>query len=383
MRIALVTETYPPQVNGVAMTLGQLVEGLVARGHTVQLVSPRQHKTDVVDNASNPAALPVAGLPLPRYDGLRFGLPVGRTLRCAWQKQMPEVVHIATEGPLGHAALRTAQALNLPVTSSFHTNFHEYGQHYGYGFLKNGVTRYLRYFHNQTACTLVPSAGVQRQLTEAGFERVGILGRGVDANLFNPDQRDREMRRRWGADDDQLVVCYVGRVAEEKNVPLLVKAFKAIQQHRPDAKLVVVGDGPTREKLEQAYPEVIFAGMRKGQPLAAHYASADVFLFPSLTETYGNVTAEAMASGLAVVAFDYAAAKALIDTGENGLTVPFADEHAFIDAATQLACDSDKVKALGRAARQRAAACSWQTIVAQFEGCLQRAKDGAPALEGE
>jgi glycosyltransferase involved in cell wall biosynthesis len=378
MRITLVTETYPPEVNGVATTLGRLTEGLADRGHELTIIRPRQGDADQAQPKTNPAHQPVAGLPLPRYEGLRFGLPAGRTLSRRWRQSPPDVVHIATEGPLGFSAMRLARQLKIPVSSSFHTNFHEYGKHYGYGLLQNAVMAYLRAFHNRAGCTLVPSADRQELLEEAGFQRVGILGRGVDAGLFSPDKRDAGFRASWGIGSGQWLVSYVGRVAEEKNVPLVIRAFRAMQQHQPDAQLMIVGDGPVKAKLQKAHPDVLFTGMRTGEPLANAYAASDVFLFPSLTETYGNVVAEAMASGVAVLAFDYAAARALIEDQQNGRTVPFGDEAAFIRAAKALARDPAATRRLGDAARVTALGYSWQSIIQQFESWLKHVQTTGP-----
>ena len=167
---------------------------------------------------------------------------------------------------------------------------------------------YLRHFHNRGVQTLIPTEELAGQLQALGFLRTQVLARGVDTTLFTQQRRDPSLRQRWGAEPTDPVLLYVGRLAAEKNLELAIHAFARIRQEQPSARLVLVGDGPLASRLQARYPDVIFPGMRIGADLAAHYASADLFLFPSLTETFGNVTLEAMASGLAVVAFDYAAA---------------------------------------------------------------------------
>ena len=307
LRVALVTETFPPEVNGVAMTIGRMLDGLLARGHRIQLARPRQHRGDAPRNGPQLEELLLAGVPLPRYQGLRMGLPAGGALARAWERWGPDIVHVVTEGPLGWSALNLARRLGLPATTDFHTNFHSYSTHYGFGLLKSVIGAHLRRFHNRALCTFVPTWQLREELRLDGYRGLEVVARGVDTRLFDPVRRSAALRRQWGAGEDDPVAIYVGRIAPEKNLPLVLSAFAAMRQRAPRARLVLVGDGPARAQLQRQHPEHVFAGMRVHEDLACHYASGDVFLFPSVTETFGNVTVEAMASGLAVVAFDYAA----------------------------------------------------------------------------
>ncbi|MGB5064300.1 MAG: glycosyltransferase family 1 protein, partial [Candidatus Competibacter sp.] len=309
LRVGIVTETYGPEVNGVAMTVGRLVEGLLARGHSVQLIRPRQHPRDDPRRDGALDVWPVAGAAIPFYREMRIGFPAKRLLLERWRQTPPDVVHIVTEGPLGHSALAVARRLRLRVFSGFHTNFHAYSRHYGMGLLARPIVAYLRRFHNRTDCTLVPTEELATELRSLGFHRLRVLARGVDTRLFDPAHRDPALRRSWGASPTDPVALYVGRLAAEKNLQLVLAAYRALRAIQPTTRLVLVGDGPLAVRLQARHPEIVFPGMRIGADLAAHYASADLFLFPSLTETFGNVTLEAMASGLAVVAFDYAAAR--------------------------------------------------------------------------
>jgi glycosyltransferase involved in cell wall biosynthesis len=280
------------------------------------------------------------------------------------------VVHLVTEGPLGWSALSAARALGIPVASDFHTNFHSYTAHYGVGWLKRPVTSYLRRLHNQCRCTIVPTVDLRDELSDLGFENLLIVARGVDAELFNPGRRCPILRQSWRASASDPVALFVSRIAPEKNLHLVLETYEAIRHANPRVKLVVVGDGPERLRLQQRYPDAIFAGTRHGTDLAAHYASADIFLFPSLTETYGNVTVEALASGLAVVSFHYAAARQHIRHNVNGVTVPCGDREDFIRAAIALACDSDRRARLGDAARASMVRVDWSYIVGEFERAL-------------
>jgi len=197
-----------------------------------------------------------------------------------------------------------------------------------------------------------------------------LLGRGVDSRVFSPGRRDPSLRAAWGARPTELVVLYVGRLAREKNVALAIEAFRAMRQVGAVRHLVIVGDGPLRAELQATHPDVRFCGPQRGALLAAHYASADVFLFPSETETFGNVVLEAMASGLAVVAFDYAAARVHISSGETGVLVPRGDRRGFIAAAVTLAGSPSDVARLRRAARSLAVLLDWEAVIDRFETLL-------------
>ncbi len=281
LSIALISETYPPEVNGVANTLGRLHAGLQQLGHRVQVVRPRQPGDD--GRRSDAELVLTRGWPLPGYPGLQWGMSsLHKLLRC-WKRQRPDVLYIATEGPLGFSALRAARRLGIPAVSGFHTNFQQYSEHYGFGPLTRLVTGYLRWFHNRTQMTLVPSGSQRMELQRRGFERLNLLSRGVDSQLFHPSRRDPELRRRWGLGEQDIAVLHVGRLAAEKNLGLLGGTFRALCAAHPQLKLrlVLVGDGPERKHLERDLPEALFCGVQRGETLAAHYASGDLFLFPT------------------------------------------------------------------------------------------------------
>lgn len=367
LRVAVVTETYPPEINGVAMTTGRMVEGLVAAGHRVDLIRPRQaHEggaIQLLDGAEGVEEMLSRGIPLPRYANLQLGLPARKVLLRRWSVQRPDVVQVVTEGPLGWSALTAARKLRLPVISEFHTNFHRYSGHYGVGWLKRPIAAYLRKFHNRADLTLVPTRALCGELAGQGIARVDVVSRGVDTTLFDPARRSASLRRSWGLDEDDLAVVYVGRIAPEKNLALLEKAFEAIRARQPRARLILVGSGPAQQALQARQPAAVFCGSRTGAFLAEHYASGDLFLFPSLTETYGNVVAEALASGLPVVAYRDAAAQELIAHREHGWLAEPGDEAAFIAGAVALA-EAPELRARQRlAARERVASLAWQAIV--------------------
>jgi len=374
MRVAFVTETYPPEVNGVSMTLSRLVEGLHARNHDVQLVRPRQPGAEgAAETQGRFHEVLMRGLPVPRYPSLRMGVPSKRALVRLWSMSRPDIVHIATEGPLGWSALQACRHLKLPVTSDFRTNFHAYSQHYGIGWLRKPIMAYLRKFHNATRRTFVPTPALLKDLERCGFERLRVVSRGVDTERFHPRHRDEALRRSWTVAPEGLAVLCMGRLAPEKNLELLLRAFDALALKVPGARMVLVGDGPLRSALQARRPGYHFAGQRSGEDLARHVASADLFLFPSMSETFGNVVTESMASGVPVVAFDHAAASQLIEPGRNGQRVPLGDEAAFIDAAVTAALDRTRLAQWSLEARRTVMPLDWSGIVGRFEAELREA----------
>jgi glycosyltransferase involved in cell wall biosynthesis len=283
----------------------------------------------------------------------------------------PEALYVATETPLGIASIRAARQMRIPVVSGFHTNFHTYLENYHLPGLEKAAQKLLCYIHNQTARTLTPSADSATMLERWGIQNVGILGRGVDTDLFSPARRSAELRRSWGVENENVpVAIYVGRVAAEKNLTLLMRAFTAFREHHSGAACVVVGDGPRLKALMAEHPECIYTGAKTGTALAECYASADVFLFPSVSETFGNVVLEAMSSSLLPVAFDYAAPRQVIRQGISGWLAEFNDDAAFLTmtheaartwndgtmraAARRAAADAARRAARARAPRSRA-----------------------------
>jgi glycosyltransferase involved in cell wall biosynthesis len=371
LRVAVVTETYPPEINGVARTVGLMVEALCERGHEVQLVRPRRGNEAPPALDQRPAQRLVPGMPIPFYRHLQIGFAPPRMLHAEWSKWRPDVVHVITEGPLGWAAVSAARRLGIPVCSDFHTNFHSYSRHYGMGLLAGVVSRYLRALHNRSDCTLVPTAEMQSNLEGLGFERVRVVGRGVDTWLFGPARRSERLRATWGCRGKETVALYVGRLAPEKNLGLFVEGALAMRAIEASVRIVLVGDGPQAADLRTRYPDFVFAGTRVGGDLAEHYASADVFLFPSTTETFGNVTLEAMASGLAVLAYDYAAARQYLRHQASGLLVPLGDRAAFVRMAERLAGDADLVSRLRAEGRRAAQAASWSRTFDDLERVLR------------
>ena len=359
MRIALVSETWFPQVNGVSRSLEKLVESFVGCGDTVRLFIPRYPKSHLPDGVS---AVGFRAVPLPFYPEVRLPVVTPATVARELVSFRPDVVHIATEGPLGWAALRASRRLGLPVVSSYHTSFAHYLRLYGAGWLEGTAWRYLRGFHNATAATFCPTPSIRDQLREKGFERVEIWSRGVNCGHFHPGKRNGELRRQLGVPENAVVLACCGRLAAEKNLETLLAAFSRLDPSKP-VNLLLVGDGPLRPKLEASGdPRVIFTGYRRGEELACIYASADLFVFPSLSDTFGNVLLEAMASGLPAVAFDVPGPRDVIRCGETGLLVGQVGAETLAAALAGLIADPARMAGMSANAREFAAGQDWEKI---------------------
>ncbi len=358
----MVTDTFVPDINGVALSLGHLCAGLRELGHRVEIVRSGQahsaHETTILS------------WPLPGYWEVKVGAPWPGELRRRWQKNRPDVIYVAIETPLGFSATAAALRLGIPVVGGFHTNFCEYLENYGAHWIGKQVWRYQQWFHRRLARTLVPSPEARDKLVTAGFSKVSILGRGVNTALFSPARRCPALRQTFGAEGDTPIALVVGRVSTEKNIGLAIRACRHLHLSRPDMICLVVGDGPARARLQRDHPEVRFPGYLTGEQLADCYAAADILLFPSETETFGNVLIEGMASGMAVLSYDYAAAAWHGVDGENLLKVPKGDETAFLAAAEKLLDSVIRAK-LGTAARCTAEQLGWPAIVAEMEKILR------------
>ncbi len=383
LRISLVSETYFPQVNGVSRTLDRLVRYCSEQGDRVQLLIPSYN--------ANSAQLPCQveknewhSIALPFYKEVVLPVVTVGMVESSLKSFCPDLVHIATEGPLGWAALRAAKRLKLPAVSSYHTNFPQYLQTYHARFLEPTSWRYLRWFHNSTLATFCPSPSSRDLLEDKGFHNVGIWSRGVDNHRFNPGKRDLELRRALGIGPDDTVMTYTGRIANEKNLEMLVDAWRELSDH-DGCHLLFVGDGPLRARLERMnLPRTIFTGYRYGEELAKIYASSDLFVFPSLSETFGNVVLEAMASGLPVVAYNVQGPKDIVRESHTGLLVNDITAEALASAIREMVNNRELLKQMGRQARAYAEGCTWEQIMGGMRNQylkLTRTSQPQPAWE--
>ena len=371
LKIAIVTETWPPEINGVAMSLMQLCKGLQKQGHKILLIRPKQKH--VCDEFSPNRECLVMAQAVPKYPDMKFGWPQYLKVSQAIFDFSPDIIHIVTEGPLGFTALHAAKSKKIPVSSGFHSPFQEFSRFFDLAFLVKPVQRYLKWFHNHTDLTCVPSRDTEQALRQFGVTcPLVIVGRGVDVEKFSSSHRSEQLRRSWGVDHDTTVLLYVGRLSPEKEISVLIEAYVALKKcSQKKVQFVIVGDGPDRKHLEKmaGADQVVFTGNLNGTQLAQAYASADVFVFASQVETFGNVVLEAMASGLPVVAYDYASAQLYVKHQQTGWLSPLGATDQFIQHILQLP-HPEILHAMGQQAMQDVQNIGWRHAVQQFEQAL-------------
>ncbi|WP_111895200.1 glycosyltransferase family 4 protein [Acinetobacter sp. MB5] len=370
LKIAIVTETWPPEINGVALSLMHLSEGLQQQGHKILLIRPEQSHS--YSRFQPDQECLVAAHKIPKYPTLQFGRPQWNKVAKAIEQFQPDVVHIVTEGPLGLLALQVAKMKKIAVSSGFHSPFQEFSRFFDLAFLVKPIQHYLRWFHNNTDLTCVPSQDTARALKAYGVTcPIQVISRGVDHRLFSPEHRSENLREHWGVDSQTKVLLYVGRLSPEKEIHVLIEGYLQARFQQQAVQLVIVGDGPDRERLQQLDPEqqVIFMGNLTGQRLAEAYASSDVFVFASRVETFGNVVLEAMASGLPVLTYDYACAHAYVQDQLSGWLLDIKDELGFLQRMQDLPTIA-QLHLMGQQARMQVKDAGWQRPVQQFEQAL-------------
>jgi len=349
VRIALITDTYSPQVNGVTTVVRRIAETVRTAEHAVAVVAPRYPDQSDVGGSDE---LRVRSLPFPPYPSIRLSLPAHRRVARFLDGFVPDLIHVATEGPLGVVGRRYALRHGLPLVTSFHTDFPKYARHYGTPWLEPLVWRWLVRFHRPARLIHTPGEAVWKELRQRGLERAVLWGGGVDVDHFRPYRRDIGWRRWLAGGDDTVVVLHVGRLAPEKNLDVLVDAWtKAHAVLGQRATFVIAGDGPSTRSLISRLRFVRQLGFVDREALARLYASADLCVLPSSSETCGLVALEAMASGLPVIAADAGGLRESVRPNLNGLLVPPHDASGFGDAIVALALDPPRRRAMGRAAR--------------------------------
>ncbi|HXI20926.1 MAG TPA: glycosyltransferase family 1 protein, partial [Gemmatimonadales bacterium] len=297
MRIAIFSEVYWPMVSGVGVTLLRLVDGLQQRGHTLRVYSAAYPLPAGVPD--RPEVHRSTGVPLFLYPDVQWAFPRQRDIVADLAGFAPDVVHLATEFSMGLVGMKAAEQLGLPLVASAHTDYEKYAARYGVRWVLRMGWIYLRWFYSHADRVLVPSRVYERSLNARGVRHTGLWTRGVDPTHFHPRFRSEAWRARFGVGPDDLLVTYIGRLAREKDIQRLLRAWEAVRGERGNAQLVLAGQGPLEEGLRRRpIPGVHLAGLLSGQELSEAYASADLFVFPSPTETFGNSLLEAMASGL-------------------------------------------------------------------------------------
>ena len=364
-RALVFTDTFS-EVNGVAGTMRRLAAAAAAGSFagSVVVASHEPARPGVV------TLPPDWSLPLPSYESLDLRFPLPTDVLDRVETERPDVIHVATPGPVGVCGLMVARLVGIPVVGSYHTELGPYALHLTRDALvAEAIEIYVDWFYRQCATVLAPTRQVADALAARGLPNVGVWGRGVDSGLFGPARRDGELRRRLLGEDGRLLVLSVGRLSQEKRIGVLLDALALVSRERPDVRLVVAGDGPARRELERTAPAgTVFTGALVGEELAALYASADVFCFPSTTDTFGQVLLEAGASGLPVVAAAAGGAPELVQHGRTGLLVEPEHTRAIAAALLELAGDPALRRRLGAGGREAALARTWAAAIAALGG---------------
>ena len=381
MRIAIITENFLPKLDGVTRTLAQLLEHLQQNGHKALLLGPESG----IEEYAGAEIIGTAGLPLPFYPELKFNFFRPLFMRRLSEFQ-PDIVHLVDPVVLGATGLAAARILDVPLVSSYHTNLAAYCVHFGFPMFTRPMWFYNRLIHNQCALTFCPSPSTAAMLRLQGFEHLSIWPRGVDTALFQPERRSEILRRSWlpTGEDNKKVLLFVGRISWEKNLRLLVEAYRGMNHQQ--CHLAIVGEGPALDELRQELADVpvTFTGYLTGEALATAYATADIFAFPSRTETFGQVVLEAMASGLPVVGL---LAEGVCDLVENEKTGYLLNDHHLPEGEQitryralleQLVSDRKTHERMSRAALLEAQRRSWyeamECLVRGYQEVIEQAK---------
>ncbi len=383
-RIALFTGAYNHIADGVSLTLNRLVEHLEQQGASVRVFAPTVDDPPIDHKGT---LVPVPSVPLPGRSDYRFTVGLTPSVRSEVEAFNPTLYHIATPDLLGRHALSLAQETDTPVVSSYHTHFSSYLKYYHLGLFESALWEYLRRFYQQCDQVYVPSTAIGEVLQDHGINNgLRLWQRGVDTNRFTPQKQSADWRASHGIDDKEVVVTFVSRLVWEKGLDVYVDVIRRLERKGIPHRSLVVGDGPARAELENRLPNTTFTGFLEGDRLATAYASSDLFLFPSDTETFGNVTLEAMASGLPTICADAAGSRDLVDHNNTGVLCQPGDAEDFTDAAQRLILDTELRTRMSRASHARAQKFTWDAVLSRMNryyddvlGRTASASAGTPA----
>lgn len=372
MRIAIFTDTYVPEINGVARTLKRLTQHLEKKGIIYQVFAP---ETDT----SVPRVAQVtrfASMPFLLYPEVRFALPNIIQLKQTLKSFQPTLIHVVTPFNIGLLGLRHGIKHQIPMVASYHTNFDDYLSYYNLEFLNKWIWNYMRWFHRPFEKVFVPSQSTKEKLLNQGIhDQIEIWSRGIDHHLFTPEKRNQSIRQKYRIKEKHIIL-YVGRLAPEKDIQIAIDAFKGLPSAiQSDSHLVIAGDGPLYKPLTaEKHPKITFTGFIEGEMLAELYASADLFLFPSATETFGNVVLEAQSSGLPVIGANAGGVKELIQNGKTGFLCEPQQVNEFTDAIFRILSQPEKLEYMRKQAREFALSQSWDAVfdklVFQYEQAI-------------
>lgn len=360
LRVALFSGNYNYVRDGANQALNRLVGYLLRQGAQVRVYSPTTD-TPAFEPAGELVSLP--SVPIPGRAEYQFSTHLGSHIKANLEEFDPHIVHISSPDVAGHRALSWARAHDIPVLASVHTRFETYPRYYGLGFVEPVIVAILRRFYSRCDAIVAPSASMIEELREQDMHHdIGTWSRGVDRHVFTPARRDLAWRRSLGIGDDEMAVGFLGRLVLEKGIDIFAETMVELRNRKVPHQVLVIGEGPAKEFFREKVPEAKFAGFQQGEDLGRAVASMDVLLNPSVTETFGNVTLEAMACGVPVVAADATGASSLVIEGETGHLVPPRDIGAYSDKLTAYAEDPALRQAHGVAGARRADLFDWDTI---------------------
>lgn len=366
LRIALFSGNYNYVMDGPVRALNMLVAYLEKTGHEVLVFAPTT-KIPAFAHSGTLISVPSIALPGKRSE-YRLGLGLRGEAKRRLEAFKPNLIHIAAPDYTGYGALNYARNNSVPAVASFHTRFDTYPRYYNMGWLEKHLTNYMRHFYGRCEHVYAPSQSMEDELRADGIGRdVRRWTRGVDGDLFNPSRRDAAWRAECGFKETDVVVAFVGRVVLEKGIDIFTEAFLKARQSNPNLRALVVGEGPERAAFQQKLPNGIFVGHQEGDGLSRAYASADIFFNPSITETFGNVTLEAMASGLPSICAAAAGSKSLVEDNVTGFLAP-PNANGFAEKLAELSADADLRRGFGETARNKSAGFSWDAVLAELVG---------------
>jgi len=358
MKIAFIADSLPPSTDGVARTYTNLVETLQNKDVEFCFISPFKPGKEVTWADK---VLPVHYVPFPLYSHYRLGLPVMQRLQNKLDTFKPDIIHASSPTFMGQMAVNYARRRHVPAVAVYHTDFVSYFKYYGFKRVEKFGWSFLRWFYNQFYQTLAPSQSVARLLENKGFTNVSLWQRGIDIARFSPNLRNDELRKRYAPKNESLLL-FVGRLVKEKDLQDLVAINEYLIKKRLCFKFVLVGDGPMKSDLQQQLPDAIFTGYLHGKELSEMYASCDLFVFPSTTETFGNVILEALASGLPVVTVDKGGVADLVDNDLDGYVCKANHPGLLAEKIIAVLSDEARKSKFSDYGREYAAGYSWEAI---------------------
>lgn len=360
IKVAIFTGNYNHIRDGVSLTLNRLVQYLLEQGVDVLVFGPTIDEPEI-EHAGTLVDVPSVAMPgRPEY---RATISFPKSARKKLKDFNPDIIHIATPDVLGFKALRWAKQNNKPVVASYHTHFSSYLKYYKLTFLESLMWKYLAWFYSNCKQVYVPSPSMAQELNKKDINSdLRIWARGIETSDFNPELRSVEWRKKFGFEKSDIVVAFVSRLVWEKNLDLFSAVMRQIMNEYNNVKTLIVGDGPAAEELKEKFPEAIYTGFLNGEELSKSYASSDIFFFPSDTETFGNVTLEAMASGLPCVVADATGSRSLIEQNTNGFLASVNKPGEFKRAIIKLVENEQLRKKMGKQSHKKAKNFSWDSI---------------------